>query len=745
MVASIAVMLLSLATAVSMCRVFADWQFLPTLVVMVVGLHAAGVLLRIARVPGLVALPLLLVVLFELLAIVFYRDTLRFLVPSGETFQLIRLDLRLVWSQFPTAVAPVPSEGSFLLAAAFGIGLVSLFADAFAFRAFGRAEAVVPSGVLFVFTAALGTDRNRILVAALWLAAAVSVVAVLRALHGGSNESWLGRRRRAVGAALPATVMCAGVVALGAALIGPQLPGAGSDPLLETRQSQDDATFVESPLVDIRSRLVNRSNTVMFTMSSAAGRYWRTSGLTVFDGEQWKLPDARLESADGELNPRRPNAQVVQQQITIARFGGKLLPAAFAPLDIAQNGLQWLPQTDTFVIDADEGLREGQTFNISSDVAVPTVAELRGATVSSPPFPDLLDLPDELPGEIRDLAAQVTAGAATPYDQARALQDWFRNNFTYDLTVQRGHGDDAILSFLRIQRGYCEQFAGTFAVMARAVGLPARVAVGFTEGELRADGRYYVLGRHAHAWPEVWFDGVGWVQFEPTPGRGAPGAEEVTGAAAAQDNTPATPSNGDGDPTPTASTTPRSVTPTTERDPLGGRPTTSTSVPRIAVGGSDRGPSAGGPALWVLVGLAVLGAWAALMPAVVRRFTRRGTTPTEQVIDAWHGTVGALQLAGAPPPGGATPIEYARQVEHDLAVDHRSLVELARFVTRAIYAPAGVGEPAALRAAVLQNHLDTTTRELMPWYARVWTRLDPRLVRQRLIGDRSQRRTRSAA
>ena len=189
-----------------------------------------------------------------------------------------------------------------------------------------------------------------------------------------------------------------------------------------------------------------------------------------------------------------------------------------------------------------------------------------------------------------------------------------------------------------------------------------------------------------------------------------------------------------------ASTTPRSVTPTTERDPLGGaRPTTSTTVARSG-GTSSSGPSAGGPALWILGALAALGAWAVLMPLAVRRFTRRGTTPTEQVIDAWHGTVGALQLAGAPPPGGATPIEYARRVEHDLAVDHRSLVELARFVTRAIYAPSGVGEPAALRAAVLQNHLDTTSRELMPWYVRLWSRLDPRLVRQRLVGDRPRQK-----
>jgi hypothetical protein len=222
MVASVAVTVLSAVTAISMCRVFADWQFLDTLLVMVIGVHAASIVLRIARVPGWLAMPVVLLVLFELLALLFYRDTLTALFPTGETFQLMRVDLRLVWSQFPTAVAPVPSEGSFLLAAALGLGLVSMLGDAFAFRAYGRAEAVVPGGVLFIFTAALGTDRLRVGVAAAWFASALVVVAVLRALHGGGSESWLGRRRRAVGAALPATAMCAMVAALGAALIGPR-------------------------------------------------------------------------------------------------------------------------------------------------------------------------------------------------------------------------------------------------------------------------------------------------------------------------------------------------------------------------------------------------------------------------------------------------------------------------------------------------------------------------------------------
>lgn len=739
MIASTAVTLLSIVTAAAMCRVFADWAFLDTLLVMAIGMHAVSILLRIARVPGWLAMPVLLLVMFELLALLFYRGTLAAVFPSGDTFHLMKIDLRLVWSQFPTAVAPVPSEGSFLLAATLGIGLVSVLADAFAFRAYGRAEAVVPGGVLFVFTAALGTDRLRIPMAAAWFAAALVVVAVLRALHGGSAESWLGRRRRAVGAALPATAMCALVAALGAAAIGPLLPGAGAEPLLETRQSQSDVTEVLSPLVDIRSRLVNRRNVEMFTVSAAAGRYWRVSGLTVFDGTTWKLPEADLQSADGPLAEPTPDARIVQQQIIIGRAGGELVPSAFRPVSVSQPGLLWLAETDTLLLDDGEQLEPGMTFNIAADVAVPSPDVLRATRATGAGARgDLLSLPDGVPDEAIRLAQEITAGQATDYDKALALQNWFRSEFEYSLEVQRGHSDDAISAFLRVRIGYCEQFAGTFAVMARAIGLPARVAVGYTQGELRSDGNFHVLGKNAHAWPEVWFDGIGWVLFEPTPGRGAPGSEEVTGVAAAQDDSAA--EVGTGDPTdPVPSTTIPRVTPTTERDPLapGSGTGTTTTLPRLA---SSADPGGFGPFGWVLLAIAAVGVWAWAMPAVVRRLVRTGGTPSEQVITAWHGTVGALQLAGAPAPGGATPVEYATRVEREIPVDHRSLVELARFVTRAIYAPGGVGEPAALRAAVLRTHLDHNARELMPWYRRAWARLDPRLVRQRLVGDRPRRR-----
>ena len=207
------------------------------------------------------------------------------------------------------------------------------------------------------------------------------------------------------------------------------------------------------------------------------------------------------------------------------------------------------------------------------------------------------------------------------------MQDWFQTQFEYSTTVQRGHSNDAMLDFLRIKTGYCEQFSGTFGAMARAVGLPTRVMVGFTQGVLRSDGLYHIAGRHAHAWDEVWFDGYGWVLFDPTPGRGAPGAEGHTGLEARQEEgsgpTGGTASND----TPTPTVAPVSIP--RDRPEFDGP--TGPSIPRdtTLTTASDDGSASG----WIVFAilLAIL-AWVVAMPRVVSRWSRRRhKEPAERV------------------------------------------------------------------------------------------------------------------
>src|SRR6185295_495926 len=275
-----------------------------------------------------IALPAGLVALAVLIALIYFRESTRFGIPTADTIDQFRISMRLVWRQFPHAVSPVPSEGSFAIAATTALALCAWLADSFAFRAFGRAEAVVPAGVVFVFTSALGVDRNRILVAALWVGAAILTVAALRMAHTRDDSAWMGKRRQSLWSALPAAVACALFATTGAVAVAPQLPGAGDKALLDTRNRDGDTFQVVSPLVDIRSRLVNKGNVELFTVKTTTPRYLALTALGQFDGTRWSTLPEDTRVADGILTQQLPNSALVLQQITIKKLGGQLAPAA---------------------------------------------------------------------------------------------------------------------------------------------------------------------------------------------------------------------------------------------------------------------------------------------------------------------------------------------------------------------------------------------------------------------------------
>ena len=719
--ATVALTLLTAVTAISLCRVFPDWAYLRPMLVVCFGVHAVMCLFRVLKLTAWIALPAGLVALAVLMGLIYFRDSTRFGIPTGDTINQFRADMRLVWRQFPRAVSPVPSEGSFAIAATTALGLCAWLADSFAFRAFGRAEAVVPAGVVFVFTSALGVDRNRVLVAALWVGAAILTVAALRMAHSRDDSAWMGKRRQSLWSALPAAVACALFATTGAVAVAPQLPGAGDKALLDTRNRDSEVTEVVSPLVDIRSRLVNRGNVELFTVKTDTPRYLALTALGLFDGTRWTTLPEDERVADGTLTQPAPNSQLVLQQITIKRLGGTFAPAARTATAAQGPGLSWLNEAGALF--ADDGLKAGYQYQITSAVSHPIEADLRTATTDAAPLV-YYDLPKSVPSEVRDLAQQITAGATTPYDKARALQDYFRTNFTYSTHVQRGHSNDAMLNFLRIKEGYCEQFSGTFAAMARSVDLPTRVMVGFTPGILRADGLYHVAGRHAHAWDEVWFDGFGWVSFDPTPGRGEPGSEDHTGAPAAQETGNGTPGGTvDQSPLPTFQP-PLSQRPSAENSPTGGG-----SIPPPTLKNASDGSSSA--SLVIAAILLLILAWVVAMPRVLTRWSRRHVRdPAARVTSAWAATVRSLTMAGAPRVAGSTPLEYAKSVD----VGKAETVEIARLVTRAVYSPRGVDNGAADRSELLRSEVDAACRARMSMITRLLDHLDPRSAWGRITG-----------
>ena len=161
---------------------------------------------------------------------------------------------------------------------------------------------------------------------------------------------------------------------------------------------------------------------------------------------------------------------------------------------------------------------------------IPTPAELNAVpsleTPANPGWQSNLQLPANLPPQIGQIAQRVTAGAVTPYEKVMAIQEYLRDNFTYDLHVPAPRSANDLVYFLtKSHRGYCEQFAGTMAVMLRTLGIPARVALGFTPGSYDGATQAYRVGtQDSHAWVEVEFPQYGWLAFEPTPTRDNPTA-----------------------------------------------------------------------------------------------------------------------------------------------------------------------------------------------------------------------------
>jgi len=728
--ASLVLASLSIVTAVGFCRVFDGWEFLAPMLTVVIGVHVAALVMRLLNMPGYLAIPAQMVLLFGLVAWKYYPTTLNGLFPSGRTWDFMSLDLQLAREQFPDAVAPVAAVSGFVVSAALAVGLTALLSDAFAFRAYGRAEAVVPSAVLFIFAAALGVDNHRVAVTAAWLAAALSVIAILRASHAQTEHEWVGQRARVLLSVLPLAAVLAGCAALGGAVIGPRLPGAGDEGLVDT-QSRSETVRVRSPLVSIRSRLVNLSDVEMFSVASGSPRYWRVTGLPLFDGEEWRLPASSLDRVTGSF--AEPGTRVVEtQNLRISGLEDVLLPAAFTPVGVQGGGVTFVEDTATLVVP--DGFERGDEFDIVSAFTDIDPVRLATATSSNPPDDISLDLAADFPSSVADTAAEVTASAPNTYERMLALQNWFQNTFTYDLSVQRGHGDNAMVNFLRIQRGYCEQFAGTFAAMARSLGVPSRVAVGYTPGELRADNRFHVYGRNAHAWPEVWFDDIGWVSFEPTPGRGEPGAESWTGNEAEQ--APADGSESTGAPANTSE--PSAPASTALGDPeavpttLPADAPTPTTVPAVAPVVAPEQPDSifSGSTLVVMTIIAAVVAWLIGMPRLLGRLRarHRSSRPIDMIIDSWERAARTLGLIGLGPHVGETPIEHARRVEAESGAGNRTLRDLAAAATTAMYGDRG-DNTTALRCMGLSEQIVHAVKGRLTVPQRIVSVFDPRRVR----------------
>jgi transglutaminase-like putative cysteine protease len=256
----------------------------------------------------------------------------------------------------------------------------------------------------------------------------------------------------------------------------------------------------------------------------APRRYWRGDTLDVYTGRGWTSSpmEARNVPATQLLDPVLSDAShrfELLQEYERAAPGDSLLYAANAPARV-DHAVQtwWRGPGDLARITS-----EADRYSVISRPPEPTVAELRAAESYVPPeiAERYLDLPQTLPERVLDLAEHVVGDADTDYDRARTIETYLRT-YSYTLEIQTPPaGRDLVEYFLfDLQQGYCDYYASAMVVMARAVGLPARFATGYAQGEYDFEAqRWVVTELSGHSWAEVYFDGLGWIGFEPTAGQ----------------------------------------------------------------------------------------------------------------------------------------------------------------------------------------------------------------------------------
>jgi transglutaminase-like putative cysteine protease len=289
-------------------------------------------------------------------------------------------------------------------------------------------------------------------------------------------------------------------------------------------------------------------------------KYWRTSTLDLFAADHWfedLLWLGRVDAhakvlARGRLTPPRAliRKNWLEQDVRVEALVDDHLAAAGTPVALDARRIGTVFQLSGGVLRVRDPLDDGKRYRVWSYTPDPLPATLSAAGFRYPPATkrfleiDGRVLPafgsanrerrvEAMFGDpsfatflrhrpMYDVARRVAGGRGSPYAAVLALEAWFRQRggFRYDESPPRIQGPPPLVAFVtRTKAGYCQHFAGAMAAMLRMLGIPARVAVGFTSGTYQ-DGKWVVTDHDAHAWVEVWFAGQGWIPFDPTPGRG---------------------------------------------------------------------------------------------------------------------------------------------------------------------------------------------------------------------------------
>jgi transglutaminase-like putative cysteine protease len=662
------------------------------------------------------------------------------------------------------AVPAPPSEALVFLVAA-GVGAVAVVVDTLAVTF--RSAALAGLGLLALYAVPVAVVKHGVswelfvVGAAFWL---LLMLAEGRERLAGWGRA-LGRRSSRgddVFSQSPAEPLGVvgrriGVAALGLAVIVPAILPTFSSGLFSVTASNSgccgsgparSTSEVVNPFVAISGQLHAKQTTKLLTYATNDPNpdYLRMVTLDTFDGKTWLPaslhPSAAVDRTDWPI-PSQLTGTAQSTTITIQQLRESWLPVAYPVTGITNLSGNWNVDDRTLDIFAGGGTDTlGALYTVTSSHPTLSAQDLRDAPAPDPSIVDAYTKLPTVPSQVLDATRTAIGSLTNEYDKAMAIQQFFseQNGFSYSTDVPAS--SSPLVSFLNNKKGFCQQFAGTFAVMARLAHLPTRIDVGFTPGSQVGPGVWQVTDKNAHAWPEVYFSGYGWVRFEPTPGtvtgERAPGWAPNSTTSQSPGRT-AAPSTG-----PSAAPSNAKDKALNFRDAPGGRTAAVTPTPSAA-------PE---PFPWALMLAMLLVLLVALAPATVRQVIRRrrlrGThapaapDPATGALIAWqevrdtsrdlgwnwsrartprdtaawlatHGTdeqtnAAALRLAGAVGRAryGRTPDAIGTNVAHDARVVVRGMLaaSTSKALWRARLWPVSVLTPVASRFADAFDAID---------------------------------------
>ncbi|MFD5109615.1 transglutaminaseTgpA domain-containing protein [Streptomyces cinereoruber] len=530
----------------------ATWIFTAAFVLALVS--GAGTLARRAPLAAPVTvLAQTAVALLALTAVFAHEQAVLWLLPGPEAVSHAVDLFRAGAEDVGRYAVPAPDTEGIRLMLVGGVVVIGLLVDALAVTFRRAAPAGLPLLALYSVAAGLsggGAGRLWFLLAGtgyllLLLAEGRDRLSRWGRVFGGAQRT--GRPGTTVGSGAQSfapvrTGRRIGAVALGVALVVPfALPGlsggllgGGGGGEGSGGAGKGGTISTVNPLVSLQDDLRQQEDREVLRYRTNAvdtsGMYLRLVALDQFDGLSWKssvrpvvdVPE-RLPWPEGLAQDVRVT-EVTGNFVASGNYEQKWLPMPFPASRVDVEGRWRYEPAGRMLVGDDKQTTRGARYQVTSLDVRPTAERLAAAG----PAPEELrreytKVPSSLPGDVKATALEVTRDARNDYERAVRLQDWFARDggFRYDVDVQSGTGAQAVSRFLKDKEGFCVHFSFSMAAMARTLGIPARVAVGFMPGTAQSDGSVSVGIRDAHAWPELYFEGAGWTRFEPTPQRGS--------------------------------------------------------------------------------------------------------------------------------------------------------------------------------------------------------------------------------